>query len=120
MVNSQVLTDLAKIGKTNNSKNYAGRLLDIYRSQSEDLLGQLEQAISASDSPEIIRCSHKLAGSSVTLGASKLAEDFIEIQESAKFANFSHDEMDQLFENIQRTYTDSLGLLEKIVQDTEH
>ena len=77
-------------------------IIDLFLTQTEEQIGQLNEAVGNQDAAATSHLAHQLKGSSANLGARRLADSLSRLEQSAINSDLAH--ADPLLKEIQGTF----------------
>jgi len=101
IIDQDVIDSLIEIG----DKEFLTELIDIFLSQSEELIQEINQAAAANNSQNLMKSSHKLKGSCLNLGALGLGAICQDLEVMSKKEDLS-------------TLSEVMATLDKVYQET--
>ncbi len=117
MIDLETVNSIKIIGQLRNKKTYFTDILDLFSTQSEEVIHHLKTAIESKDQISIYRLSHKLKGGAQSIGAIELSKKCYELEDwsNSQENTTEFKKADEILDSIQSTYQTSKTMLTKLI-----
>lgn len=102
LVDVSVIEELKELG----DQEFLNELIDLFSGQSEELVKNINTAVTSQDQSLLVQAAHKFKGSCLNLGAKPLGELCKELELKGKNADFSG--TDELAAKLEPLYKSTL------------
>jgi HPt (histidine-containing phosphotransfer) domain-containing protein len=111
LIEWEMVKSIKAVGSRCNNPNYFSKILELYEKQSVQMLGQVEQSLQANNFAALAHIAHSMKGSSLCLGANRLAAACDRFEVAVKSEGIEKSQLYGMVEDVKHTFNESLAAL---------
>ncbi len=113
LIKWDMVQSIKDLGIRIDNPNYCLKILDLFETQSIDMLSKMEASLKENEPSHLAQIAHSLKGSSLCMGANRLAALCHRIESEFRTDKVDWHEISSMVEKVKQTYAESLRELKR-------